>query len=218
VVSSRQFLQPKYCTHFPLPTSYHSICPDLRSVVSFRNKLFSYGEEFIAPRPTPNLEDNPLSAYCYCFFFLNIECVSKSFRTESIMKYTLTTINSRWEATQRVMAAKLTRLTHRIAIQLHLVAESCTICSSRSRWPVRKLLDTPTYSQLPSISGGRLLHSEATRHAVVTGTNITWAESPWYSLDRRLGGPQSRSGRGGEEKNSQPPAGNRTLEPRPPSQ
>jgi hypothetical protein len=26
--------------------------------------------------------------------------------------------------------------------------------------------------------------------------------SPWYPLDRRLGGPQSRSGRGGEEKNS----------------
>jgi hypothetical protein len=26
--------------------------------------------------------------------------------------------------------------------------------------------------------------------------------SPWYSLDRRLGGPQSHSGCGGEEKNS----------------
>jgi hypothetical protein len=30
---------------------------------------------------------------------------------------------------------------------------------------------------------------------------------PWYPLDRKLGGPQSRSGRGGEEKNSQPPPG-----------
>jgi hypothetical protein len=29
-------------------------------------------------------------------------------------------------------------------------------------------------------------------------------KSPWYPLDRRLGGPQSRSERGGEEKNSQP--------------
>jgi hypothetical protein len=29
-------------------------------------------------------------------------------------------------------------------------------------------------------------------------------ESPWYPLDRRLGGPQSSSRRGGEEKNSQP--------------
>jgi hypothetical protein len=28
-----------------------------------------------------------------------------------------------------------------------------------------------------------------------------------YLLDRRLGGPQSRSGRGGEEKNSQPLSG-----------
>jgi len=37
------------------------------------------------------------------------------------------------------MAAKHTRLTHQI------VAEGCTICSSRSRRPVRKLLDTPSY-------------------------------------------------------------------------
>jgi hypothetical protein len=33
---------------------------------------------------------------------------------------------------------------------------------------------------------------------------------PWYPLDRRLGGPQSRSGRSGEEKNSQPLRGTRT--------
>jgi hypothetical protein len=32
----------------------------------------------------------------------------------------------------------------------------------------------------------------------------------WHPLDRRLGGPQSRSGRVGEEKNSQPLPG---LEP-----
>jgi hypothetical protein len=31
--------------------------------------------------------------------------------------------------------------------------------------------------------------------------------SPWYPLDRRQGGPQSRPGHGGEEKNSQPPPG-----------
>jgi hypothetical protein len=52
------------------------------------------------------------------------ESVSKSFRTESIKKYTSTTINTRCEATQKVMAAKLIRLTHKIEIQLHLVAES----------------------------------------------------------------------------------------------
>jgi hypothetical protein len=75
------------------------------------------------------------------------EGVSKSFRTESITKYTLTIINTRSEATQRIMAAKLNILTHKIAIQLHLVAESCTVCSSRSRRPVRKLLDT--HSTLP---------------------------------------------------------------------
>jgi hypothetical protein len=46
------------------------------------------------------------------------------------------------------MAAKLTSLTHKIAIQLNIVAESCTICSSRSRRPVRKLLDTLSYNKL----------------------------------------------------------------------
>jgi hypothetical protein len=70
-------------------------------------------------------------------------CIQK-FPDWVITKYTLTTINTHWKATQMIMAAKLTRLTHKIAIQLHIVAESCTICSSRSRRPVRKLLDTPS--------------------------------------------------------------------------
>jgi hypothetical protein len=43
------------------------------------------------------------------------------------------------------MVEKLTRLTHKTAMQLHLVAESWTILSSRARRPVRKLLDTPLY-------------------------------------------------------------------------
>jgi hypothetical protein len=43
------------------------------------------------------------------------------------------------------MTVKPTGLIHKIAIQLHLVAKSCTICSSRSRRPVRKLLDAPSY-------------------------------------------------------------------------
>jgi len=45
------------------------------------------------------------------------------------------------------MAAKLSRMTHKIAIQLHLLAESRTTCSYRSRWPVRKLLDTYSYNK-----------------------------------------------------------------------
>jgi hypothetical protein len=46
------------------------------------------------------------------------------------------------------MVAKITRLTHEIAIQLHLVADGCTICRSRSRRPVRKFLNTPSYVTL----------------------------------------------------------------------
>jgi hypothetical protein len=86
-------------------------------------------------------------SWCYLLYCFKSEYegVSKSFRTESITRCMLTTINTRWEATQRIMAAKLNRLTHKIVTQLHLVAESCTICSSRSRRPVRKLLDAPSY-------------------------------------------------------------------------
>jgi hypothetical protein len=40
---------------------------------------------------------------------------------------------------------KFTRLTHEIAIQLHLVAEGYTVCSFRSRRSARKLLVTPSY-------------------------------------------------------------------------
>jgi hypothetical protein len=47
--------------------------------------------------------------------------------------------------------AKLTRLTHKIAIQLHQVAESCIICISRSRQPVLKLLDTLLYAHQSGI-------------------------------------------------------------------
>jgi hypothetical protein len=43
-----------------------------------------------------------------------------------------------------------------------------------------------------------------------------WGKSPWYPLDRRLGGPQSRSGRHGEEKILGPPR-TRNLTPRLPS-
>jgi hypothetical protein len=90
------------------------------------------------------------------------EGVSKSFRTESITKYTLTTINAHSEATQRFMAAKLTRLTHKIAIQLHLVAKSRIICIFRSRRPIRKLFDTPSYKCLKTKCSSRYLNLRRT--------------------------------------------------------
>jgi hypothetical protein len=88
----------------------------------------------------------PSNYVLYCLSFRTIECIRgyiQTFPDWVIKKCTLTTINTSWETIQRVMAAKLTRLTHKIATQPHLVAESCTICSSRSRRSVRKLLDTP---------------------------------------------------------------------------
>jgi hypothetical protein len=57
---------------------------------------------------------------------------------------TRTKINNRWEPTERVVARKVTRLNLTLVIQLHLLTESYTIWSSRSRQPVWKRLDTPS--------------------------------------------------------------------------
>jgi len=79
--------------------------------------------------------------FCRCPGWSDVRGCIQIFRNDSITKYTKT--NTRWESTQSVMAAKDTRLTHKIAIQQHLLAESCTIFSSRSRRPVRKHLIPP---------------------------------------------------------------------------
>jgi hypothetical protein len=64
---------PSYLTmiHFNIvhpPTSFQRISPCPRLLVNFRNKIIFYGEELLAPRPTPKLEDNPLSAVRDCLF------------------------------------------------------------------------------------------------------------------------------------------------------
>jgi hypothetical protein len=45
------------------------------------------------------------------------------------------------------------------------------------------------------MEGSGQLHSSAA---------LPQVKSPWYPLDRRQGGPQKRSGRGGEEEYPQP--------------
>ena len=54
---------------FFLLKSYPIISPDPRlSVWIFHNKIRIYGEELLAPRPNPKLEDHPLSAVHNCLF------------------------------------------------------------------------------------------------------------------------------------------------------
>jgi len=43
-----------------------------------------------------------------------------------------------------------------------------------------------------------------------TLATLPWGQSPWYLLDRSLGGPQSWSGCGAEEKIVPSPARNKT--------
>ena len=53
---------------FSLLMSYQDINPRPRQVLMFRNKASFYGEELSTPRPTPKLEDYPLSAARDCLF------------------------------------------------------------------------------------------------------------------------------------------------------
>jgi hypothetical protein len=84
--------------------------------------------------------------------------------------------------------------------------------------PAFKVKMSPCFNWAPRHEG--VLGAEVQLHAFSDlGTRWRWVvsfmsqplypqgKSPWYSLDRRLGGSQTRSGRGGEEKNSQPPPG-----------
>jgi hypothetical protein len=72
------------------------------------------------------------------------------------------------------MAAKLTRLTHKMVAQLHLVAQNCTIYSSRSRRPVRKLLDTLSYSdQLTEKT--KTVNKTVMLGAHIWISNLTWS-------------------------------------------
>jgi hypothetical protein len=89
------------------------------------------------------------------------------------------------------MTTKHTRLTHTIAIQLHLMAETCTICSSLSRRPVWKLLDTLSYFRMFAIV--LFLHMFvpvlywAPRHEGVLGE---WKYSSTHSLTSALNGDE----------------------------
>ena len=53
---------------FPLLSSYQRISRGSRHFHLFRNKASFYGKELFAPRPTPTLEDRPLSAVRDCLF------------------------------------------------------------------------------------------------------------------------------------------------------
>jgi hypothetical protein len=116
-------------------------------------------------------------------FFL-YEDVSKSFRPESVTKYTLIFGSSRYCPLQRVMAAKLTRLIHKIPIQVYLVAESCTICSCRSRRPVRKLLDTSScLIQYSNSMEQSFLRSEL---SLSQGISLLWNRKVHYRVYKNL--------------------------------
>jgi len=50
-----------------------------------RNKVSFYGEELLAPRPTPKLGDHPLSAVCDCLF--NIAAATLHIGGRSSIRY-----------------------------------------------------------------------------------------------------------------------------------
>jgi hypothetical protein len=54
--------------HVPISKLYQRISPGPRLCIVFRNMVIFYGEELLAPRQTPKLEDYPLSSVRDCLF------------------------------------------------------------------------------------------------------------------------------------------------------
>ena len=66
---TRRFIVAFKSAHHLSVSWPESISPGPRLTVwMFRNKINFYGEELLAPHPTPKLEDHPLSAVCDCLF------------------------------------------------------------------------------------------------------------------------------------------------------
>jgi hypothetical protein len=115
------------------------------------------------------------------------ECVTKSFRTKSITKYMLTIMNTRSEATQRVMATKLNRLTHKIAIQLHLVAESYTFAvvvpggQSGNFWWHPRILNRAIIKEVNMLDTlSKMRHYQSGRHKLqVRGCKVSSSNARW---------------------------------------
>jgi hypothetical protein len=55
----------------------HSQEPGSRLCMVFRNMVIFYGEELLAPRPTPKLEGHPLSAVRDCIFAATLHIYNK---------------------------------------------------------------------------------------------------------------------------------------------
>jgi hypothetical protein len=53
---------------FPFGLFKDSLSISWPTLCQFHNMIPFYGEELLAPRPTPKLEDHPLSAVRYCLF------------------------------------------------------------------------------------------------------------------------------------------------------
>jgi len=61
--------QPGHGVDHPPPSSLFCFCLQGKHLACvFRNKGFFYGEELLAPHPTPKLEDHPVSAVRDCLF------------------------------------------------------------------------------------------------------------------------------------------------------
>jgi hypothetical protein len=61
-------VQPLKNYFLSLMSFIQGICPGPKLLINFRNKLIFYGKEILAPRPTPKLEDHPLSTVSDCLF------------------------------------------------------------------------------------------------------------------------------------------------------
>jgi hypothetical protein len=92
---------PKSHVHFLYLSSFiQRIRPGHRPFVIFRNKVISYGEELLAPRSTPKMEDHPLSAVRDCLY--NIFAATLQTWRPSPASATWGRATPRWQGTHHV--------------------------------------------------------------------------------------------------------------------
>jgi hypothetical protein len=89
----------------------------------------------------------------------------------------------------------LEKLFLEVSVKVKVKVSLCFNQAPRRKVVLGKWRYSSTHSLVSALNGGEW---SASRSAA-----LPQGRSPWYPLDRRLGGPQSRSGHGGEEKNSQ---------------
>jgi hypothetical protein len=165
-----------------------------------------YSVELLAPRPTPKLEEHLLSAVRDCL--LNIFAATLHmwgpFSPSAVRGRNVSWKGRAWHGK-----------TH-IHLKYIMYSDQIIMVINQAKGKVKLKLFLCFFFNSAPLHEGVLGSRGRSPRILDLGTRWRWVvgftarplypqgKKPWCPLNRSLGGSQSRSGRGGEEKNSQP--------------